>query len=105
MAGATSWSTGGLQGYDIGVTWFLNQVVKLVAFHQPRCDQQNDLLLFVDGCVNLAPVDDQKCFQCRVSNAFVAVDEGMILYEARIPEPTPFRQLSGKVFAAKGGSR
>jgi hypothetical protein len=43
------------------------------------CEIEHEILLVIEGGVNLAAVENEKGLHCRVSNALVAIDERVIL--------------------------
>ena len=65
--------------------------------HQP--------LLFVDGRVNLAAVQNQECFRRRVAEALIPVDEEVVIHQRETEGSRLVSQQGVKVDASKTGSR
>ena len=67
----------------------LNPLRELFAAELTACNSQDNSLLLVNGGGQLVTVQDEHCFERRMANSFVAVEERMILNE-EVPERRGF---------------
>ena len=77
-------------------------VRQLAASDAARSEIQDETFLILDRCLNLRAGQDTERLHCRMSQAFVSVDEGMPLDQREAQRRGLLRQRGIQIDAAEG---
>jgi hypothetical protein len=80
-----------------------NPADQLVSTDPASCEIQDEALLVIDGGIDLSAVEDQKGFHRGMSDALVAIDEGMTLNQGEAQRRSLFSQRRVQVDATECG--